>query len=307
MTVESVFDEVREWQSDDGKIHLFYVHGAFDDGSEWDFGVQQQNVDKSVDRMEKLIGSSGWFELEDRGEYQDIQQYKVLNYPGKPNGATYPGEGEGGGTTTSGSSGQSSSAGAQQSSSGGGGGRSGDWETAPERMFKNLSIEAQGALGKLATIAAACITVHRTTKTETANGAEMVTVTEAAAFSPGTFHDIVSAMVTEVDSLAGAVRETAERTPQGKPEAALAAHVPAAAPVVAEEAASPPLGQVEPAERLRILNDLMAAYGSPNKVKAAWEDTWPDRGESPEVENMTSAEAATLLMNAASVTAPVSG
>jgi hypothetical protein len=161
-----------------------------------------------------------------------------------------------------------------------GGGGGGNWESANERLFKNLSIEAQGSLGRLTELAKSFTWV------DNGSGVGMVK------FNTDGFNEAVSAILVAMDSFPAVVREAAEKSPGGKPEDALKA-VPQPAPAAAtvSQAAAPK----DP--KLELVNTALSHYKTVNKVKAAWEDAF--QGDAPDkLTDMEPDELEYLIKNA---------
>lgn len=136
VTIDSVREETRAWESDDGKVKLEYITLDAVRGEneiiELSYGAQASMLDEYMGSLKALEGQTIDVDVEDTGrKYRDVPQLKLKSWPDKPR-AQSGGNGSGGG---------------------GGGGRGGDWETAAERRVKNISIETQKAAGILATIA----------------------------------------------------------------------------------------------------------------------------------------------------------
>lgn len=82
MEISSVFPQARDWNSDKWP-DMVSVQGFFADGSQWDLGTKKGNLQQRIDTMKALVGKEGDFDLEDKGEYQGVKQYKLKSWPGK--------------------------------------------------------------------------------------------------------------------------------------------------------------------------------------------------------------------------------
>lgn len=164
---------------------------------------------------------------------------------------------------------------------GGKGGGGGNWESPQERLFKNLSIEAQGSLSRAVDLARAF--VHEDAKTG------LIT------FSTEQFHKAADAVIAEMDKFAAAVRESATATPGGS--AADAAKV---TPPPAEAAPATAVATEGVNPKLALVNTALEHYKTPNKLKAAWEDAF--KGDAPDkLAEMDTEELEFLIAEAAKV------
>ncbi len=250
---------MRTWENPNTGSTVYFIEGEMEADSgpaEWSVGTLEQYVAETKGRLDGLIGTKHEFRVEEKDQFRNRDQFKLLDYPGKPGGGSGGGYRGGGG--------------------GGGGKGGGNWETAPERMFKNLSIEAQGSLGRLATVAIACIDDGR--------------------FNLEVFNAAVNAIVTNLETVAGAVRETAQQTPGGSPSDAQAPApvpvTPAAAPTAPTNGSTP--ATTTPDDRTDLTNALLAHFGRPSRIKAEWEDA-EFGDEAPELEDMSIAELEELV------------
>jgi hypothetical protein len=82
----------------------------------------------------------------------------------------------------------------------------GNWETSQERLFKNLSIESQGSLGRLVELAKTFVYID---------------ADDGPSFKAVAFHQAVEAIVADHQKFASSTRSQAERTEGGKPADAL--------------------------------------------------------------------------------------
>lgn len=86
-TIQVVDPEPREWQSQDGQRHLFFIQGSFADGDTWSIGVQPQNLDRTLERFRSLVGLDADYVLEHKGVRDGRDEWKLTDYPGKPSGS----------------------------------------------------------------------------------------------------------------------------------------------------------------------------------------------------------------------------
>ena len=100
-TITHVSDQTREWDGPNGK--LVFIKGQFDDGSAWDIAVKPDNVAKRIDEMKSLVDKPGEYVVEEGKEYKGQKQWKLKEWPGKPQpgggGGGFRGGGGGAGTS----------------------------------------------------------------------------------------------------------------------------------------------------------------------------------------------------------------
>jgi hypothetical protein len=81
-TITAVSEKPRPWgEKYPGSVS---VKIYFADGSEGEVGTKEQYAAGHIEALKKLLGKPSEFELEARGEYQGVPQFKVKNYEGKP-------------------------------------------------------------------------------------------------------------------------------------------------------------------------------------------------------------------------------
>lgn len=138
-TIASVDDGYRPWDSDKyGTFH--YLEGMFTDGDKWSVGVKPENTEKTRAKLEGLVGMECDFVLQHRGVRNDVDEWKLVDYPGKPAGSIpYPDRGNGGAA----SGGSSPDVGSPV----GGAGRApaGSSSSSFDQGIERRSIEAQGS------------------------------------------------------------------------------------------------------------------------------------------------------------------
>lgn len=93
--IRTVRDDIRKWESRNGP--MYSVEGTFDDGSGWSVSFKTpERAHEQQDVLKAQIGFDKSFEIEDTGrEYRGAKQYKLVNYPGKPQPAAFGGGGGG--------------------------------------------------------------------------------------------------------------------------------------------------------------------------------------------------------------------
>lgn len=129
-TIAIVREETNSWTSDDGKLTLEFITVVFEDGQEGSVSARPDDVGKFKDALLAIKGMPSKFDLDFKGEFNGVKQWKIKTFPGKPSSSI------GGG--------------------GRGGGRGGgNWESAEERAVKNASIEAQVASDRATSLAIA--------------------------------------------------------------------------------------------------------------------------------------------------------
>lgn len=82
--IRTVRDDVRSWDSRNGT--MYSVEGTFDDGAGWSVSFKTPERAREQQTVLKgLIGQQHPFDVEDTGrEYRGAKQYKLKEYPGKP-------------------------------------------------------------------------------------------------------------------------------------------------------------------------------------------------------------------------------
>lgn len=82
--IRTVRDDVRKWDSRNGP--MYSVEGTFDDGTGWSVSFKTpERAHEQQAVLKGIIGQQHSFEVEDTGrEYRGAKQYKLVNYPGKP-------------------------------------------------------------------------------------------------------------------------------------------------------------------------------------------------------------------------------
>lgn len=82
--IRTVRDDVRSWDSRNGT--MYSVEGTFDDGAGWSISFKTPERAREQQTVLKgLIGQQHPFDIEDTGrEYRGAKQYKLKEYPGKP-------------------------------------------------------------------------------------------------------------------------------------------------------------------------------------------------------------------------------
>lgn len=83
-TIQIVSTDPKMWTAKDGSYTLAFVEGQFTDGSSFSYGAKPETFEKRLEEFQALVGQEVEFELEDKGVFKGTQQYKVKNYPGKP-------------------------------------------------------------------------------------------------------------------------------------------------------------------------------------------------------------------------------
>ncbi len=92
MTVKFVKDEPRPWDTrDGGQMHC--VSGGFEDGSQFDINCKPENSAARISALKELIGVEGEFGLESKPDYRGMKQWKLVEWPGKPQRPAYGGGG----------------------------------------------------------------------------------------------------------------------------------------------------------------------------------------------------------------------
>lgn len=84
-SIQEVKDTPREWPGAPNGP-MYFVSGSFLDGSEWDIGCKStEKAAELIKALTALVGDTYEYEVEDKGkEYKGKKQYKLKNYPGKP-------------------------------------------------------------------------------------------------------------------------------------------------------------------------------------------------------------------------------
>jgi hypothetical protein len=83
-TIQVVGSEPKLWTAKDGSYSLAFIEGQFTDGSSFSYGAKPETFDARRAELQALVGQEVEFELEDKGLFKGTQQWKVKNYPGKP-------------------------------------------------------------------------------------------------------------------------------------------------------------------------------------------------------------------------------
>lgn len=83
-TITSINEEPRFWDSDDGKIKLAFITVTFEDGSQGSVACKPDNTENVIKILQGLKGKESEFQLEAKKDYNDIKQFKITGYPGKP-------------------------------------------------------------------------------------------------------------------------------------------------------------------------------------------------------------------------------
>jgi hypothetical protein len=92
-TIQIVSTEPKMWTAKDGSYTLAFVEGQFTDGSSFSYGAKPETFEKRLEELQALVGQEVDFELEDKGQFKGTQQYKLRNYPGKPQPRNFGGGG----------------------------------------------------------------------------------------------------------------------------------------------------------------------------------------------------------------------
>jgi len=92
-SIKTVKDSLREWQGQRGLNYA--VEGSFENGGDWEASHQTpEKARETMEVMKGLIGIDHEFEVDDKTrQYQGRTQYRLKNWPGKPQ---YSGGGGGG-------------------------------------------------------------------------------------------------------------------------------------------------------------------------------------------------------------------
>jgi hypothetical protein len=98
-TIDYVKPGTRTWTSPDGVV-LHFITVIFADGDEGGVGNTAENIEKIRASLEELVGKSESYEVTDNGEYNNVQQWKIRQWPGKPEGLGSGRKGGGGGGMT---------------------------------------------------------------------------------------------------------------------------------------------------------------------------------------------------------------
>lgn len=147
-TIASVNDGFNPWDGPRGTVH--YLEGYFTDGDKWSAGVKPENTEKARAKFNGLVGIEADFVLEHKGVFQDVDEWKLRDYPGKPAGTIpYPGNG---GAASGGSS-------PDAGSYSGGAGRAPAGSSSPTYDVgeERRSIEAQGSRSSVERVICAAI------------------------------------------------------------------------------------------------------------------------------------------------------
>jgi hypothetical protein len=94
--IEYVQPSPRKWENPKGP-DLFFISVNFSDGTEGSVGAIESKVAETQDSLAALKGQPVEFELKAGKEYNGIQQFKLYDWPGKPQGLGGSGGGRGGG------------------------------------------------------------------------------------------------------------------------------------------------------------------------------------------------------------------
>lgn len=92
-TIQTLSSEPKLWTAKDGSYTLAFIEGMFTDGSSFSYGAKPETFEKRLEELRALVGKEADYELEDKGQYQGTQQYKLRNYPGKPQPRNFGGGG----------------------------------------------------------------------------------------------------------------------------------------------------------------------------------------------------------------------
>lgn len=92
-TIQTLSTEPKLWTAKDGSYTLAFIEGQFTDGSSFSYGAKPETFEKRLEELQALVGKETDYELEDKGLYQGTQQYKLRNYPGKPQPRNFGGGG----------------------------------------------------------------------------------------------------------------------------------------------------------------------------------------------------------------------
>lgn len=93
--VDYVNPHAREWSGGQGGT-MFFVEVNFTDGSTGSVSTQvKEKVDEVIASLQQLRGTPQVFKVVDKGDYNNIQQWGIREYPGKPEGLWKGGGGGG--------------------------------------------------------------------------------------------------------------------------------------------------------------------------------------------------------------------
>lgn len=92
-TIQIISTEPKTWTAKDGSYTLAFVEGQFTDGSSFSYGAKPETFEARLKELQALVGQETDFELEDKGVFKGTQQYKLRNYPGKPQPRNFGGGG----------------------------------------------------------------------------------------------------------------------------------------------------------------------------------------------------------------------